>query len=859
MEMFFNHLSDNIYYQDIDSMIFQKEYADFISTKLLSKYSISRFGIYTHCVNQEQNLPIQGWKIHISSNIQNAVEILKIVAQMANEVGFSFKFMTSEQILWFSTQKNYSRLQSGKFITIYTKDDKEFKVVIEKLYKKLRLFEGSFVLTDKRYKDCKVLYYRFGGFDTIYGINGNEGKLGVLSPNGLFIEDKRVAQYVQPSFVEDPFPEFDSSDEGVSYLFSTYYEIEALRFSNSGGVYTGLNQDEIKVILKESRPQTCISISDSQDSIDRRKQEAEFLCLFSDVKQFPKLYDSFYEWEHYFIVEEYIDGKTLKEFSAEFNPFLNQDNKNDKEKISQYVVNILHILSEIREVLDIVHSRGYVIGDLSLENIMLNDDGIKFVDLESVFHEDAVPKDILLTFPANHANRNDLFSIDFEMMGNILYDLIFPKSVMKIFGEEYLEKYLLNIVEDFNINQNILELWKLLIHYDNCPNISKIDQLIDAIQVNPIEELQNQQLPFSVRKQIVVHSEELVKLMEEVILGRKNIFGNSSKILSLGTGLPGVLMYLNIVLDSKMISKYEEWLMSKYLRMDKGSISLLEGDVGIALILLKNRPEFSNEIMKLLGHNIKLENIKDFSLSNGLAGYGIVLLKMWQHFQSESYLQQAKTIGNQLLDHSDLILNERKISLADGQVGIALYLLYLFVATKEEKYLKFGETIIDEVLKCATSVNGSIGIPEYRNDNVILPYLGSGVAGLISVLLRYYLITKNESYRLEINRFTPALNIKYSVSPGLLDGLAGVGHTLLDLYTHFKDDIYEDMLYSLQEGIDLQMIERQGIHFFPNLKMEKLDCSLNFGSSGILSFINRLNSGQGENPFFFCDSLILVE
>lgn len=859
MELFINHLSEDIYYKDIHEIFGDSVYIDTVSVFLPNNYKIVTSGIYTNCINPDIFLPIQGWKIHISSNIMNANEILLVVSRLANEFKFSFKFMSNEQILCFSTQKNYSRSQAGKFVTIYTRDEEEFVEVIERLYIEFRTYDGPFVLTDRRYKDCKVLYYRYGAFDMMYGFGKSSDTLGILSPYGQFIEDKREVSYCQPEFVLLPFVEEKIVVENTSYLFNMYSDIEALYFSNSGGVYLAKYGEDTQVVLKESRPFTCISSNGIQDSIDRRKQEAEFLKKFSDVVQFPKLYDSFYEWEHYFIVEEYILGETLKEFSAANNPFLNQANQTKKDKLLAYIKRIISIVGETMEVLEIVHNAGYVLGDLSLDNIMISNGGtLKFIDLESVFYNDSIPEDILLTYSTNYKDRKNIFSIDFEMLGHVFYDLIFPKSALRSFGEDYLSRYLLSIINDFGLTRKIYCLWRALIHFDSHQNYKIIKKILKEIQKSPLTTnllSTNRMLDFSLRLADCVS--EQTTLLEEFIIKDLKIYANYGNNLSLGTGVAGTILCLQTVsVDKKLLNRYEEWLMSSFLRHHKRDVGLMNGDSGIALSLLKNKPKFSQAIVSNLNSGLIITGESDFSYANGLSGYGMLLLKMWEKFQYNEYLLNACHIGDKMLENSDVLLGELRLGLMDGQLGVSLFLLYLYIASKDIKYLQFGDRLINNVLKHKMVVNDNIGIPNSKESTIVLPYLGDGSSGLVGVLLRYYIVTQNPCYKVEMEQLIQSIRIKYSISPGIIDGLAGIGHVFIDLYRFAGKDEYLDVISDIKDGLLLQLVKKKGKHFFPNLKMEKLDASFMFGISGILTFFNRIEHKIGETPFFFCDSLL---
>src|SRR5882757_9497576 len=92
---------------------------------------------------EPQDLPIQGWKIHVSSNIVNAKEILKVVIPILKENETSFKFALDQNILSLMNSKSWARQGAGKFITVYPSADL-FKSLIEELYLATRDFEGLY-------------------------------------------------------------------------------------------------------------------------------------------------------------------------------------------------------------------------------------------------------------------------------------------------------------------------------------------------------------------------------------------------------------------------------------------------------------------------------------------------------------------------------------------------------------------------------------------------------------------------------------------------------------------------------------------------------------------------------------------
>src|SRR5262245_60774588 len=74
-------------------------------------------------------LPPQGWKIHVSARLDNAVRILDTVWNYCVPRGLAFKFIRGPQPLLMRNSKYAPRRGSGKFVTIYPADDADLELV----------------------------------------------------------------------------------------------------------------------------------------------------------------------------------------------------------------------------------------------------------------------------------------------------------------------------------------------------------------------------------------------------------------------------------------------------------------------------------------------------------------------------------------------------------------------------------------------------------------------------------------------------------------------------------------------------------------------------------------------------------
>jgi hypothetical protein len=87
-------------------------------------------------------------------------------------------------------------------------------------------------------------------------------------------------------------------------------------------------------------------------------------------------------------------------------------------------------------------------------------------------------------------------------------------------------------------------------------------------------------------------------------------------------------------------------------------------------------------------------------------------------------------------------------------------------------------------------------------------------------------------------------NRKYTVFPGFLTGLSGLGEFLLDVYQYIGDTSYLEAAYRVADGIMLFKIEKEWGIAFPGNGLQKICCDYGTGSAGIAHYLHRLVSGD---------------
>jgi len=124
----------------------------------------------------------------------------------------AFKFAsTIERVAELNT-RHTPRGHSGKFITIYPETDAEAVLLAGELHDATVGLAGPRILSDLPYAPGSLVHYRYGAFVEQRRLS-NDGFYSwiILDPMGNPVEDRRVGQYLPPSWAECPFPRPEST------------------------------------------------------------------------------------------------------------------------------------------------------------------------------------------------------------------------------------------------------------------------------------------------------------------------------------------------------------------------------------------------------------------------------------------------------------------------------------------------------------------------------------------------------------------------------------------------------------------------------------------------------------------------
>lgn len=331
--------------------------------------------------------------------------------------------------------------------------------------------------------------------------------------------------------------------------------------------------------------------------------------------------------------------------------------------------------------------------------------------------------------------------------------------------------------------------------------------------------------------------------------------------LNISHGAVGVTVALK-QLNGEVPYKFIKWIMDKKVSEKNYPPGLYLGLSGIAWgLTLLNEIDYGIKILKKASKHQMLYKSPD--IYTGIAGFGLTNLHFWNITKEQQYLDTAIKVANRLFEIRQR--NEKGsfwyapdktvyIGYPRGASGISVFLLYLYQITKEKDFLDLGKDALNFDLN--NSFRNVPSFPESTsNTKIALPYWFKGTAGVATATLRYAALTGENYYKNKLDLILTDVFKKYTFNPGLFNGLAGLGNTLIDAYQFLGDESYLHKAHQIGRGIYLFEIETEkGISFPGDFVLRKSN-DFGTGASGIGLFLHRL-CYKGQNFNYLIDNLI---
>jgi serine/threonine protein kinase len=840
----------------------------------------------------------QGWKLHVSASSRTSEETLRRALPVLLEAKVHFKFLMDTATVREANSKSYHRGSSGKFITVYPVDEAEFLTVARALTEALEGFDGPYILSDRRCPGSKVVFYRYGGFATISRLRPDGVKdLMIHEPGGEPVVDIRNPYWSAPEWTVDPFGGQGTGElsEGNRELADGRFVVDgAIAFSNRGGIYRGVdNETGADVIVREARPG--VEVGDA--GIDAKallKHEYELLSELSDTGLFVRPVAFFEQWEHSFLIEEYIEGTHLGALSISENPVYRAELT--PEKMTDYYQRFRAMWLQVADAIAAAHKLGIVLGDLSPTNIMVTpDDRIQVIDLESAFHE-GVDSGAGLSTPGMVTRRTRLAGhgdrrTDYYAFGGIMLSCVLMCHQSDILDQGIPRRIFAEGAVDLDLPAELVSVITDLYTEDSV--LLAPEALRKRLEDIPFAESWTRPVPLSLP--VVPEAEaskRLHKRVQETLDGVVEYMNGTADLirsdrlfpadlrvfvtnpLSLAYGVYGSLYALN-VLRGEVPGKFLAWALQRSTARTAMPAGLHYGVSGVAWALSAlGERELAVQTLRGAANHPTLH--EEAGIATGSAGYGMACLRLWKDTGLEEFLDNARDAADHLSRTADREgslaswtnpTGDIPVGYADGASGIAMFLLALHAATGSAEYLELGRAALDFDLSRGEYLPGGVlsfpaVVPEDgKPAPVLFQYWDIGTAGVLTTALRYYSVTGDPALREVVSTLLPDVRRKFSVLPQLFRGTAGIGNVLLDAYEFLGDPALLGDAERVASAVLCSAIERPEGIAFPGEQTVRESCDLASGSAGIALFLDRLAKaapGARTNTTFTLDDLLPV-
>lgn len=884
-----------IYHENIYAYQPSNEFLDIARKSVGDGWAIRGKGFWASCSPQDREDLEHGWKIHVSSTQENAVETLTIVATILSKANIAFKFCSDRRMLRMSLGKGWSRFQIGKFITIYPKSVSEFAQIIDQLHQATSHLAGPYILTDRPYKDSKVVYYRYGVHRGVPHVDATGHRMSRFRlSDGSWFQDIRGPSFRLPPGVDDPLvPSLPEKAEGVespqpkvkAVLLKQRYLVQAaVKFNATGGIYRGIDtQTRREVIIREVRGKLAYFERESaEDPAYILKREARILQKIAHTGVAPEYIDLFQEWDHWFLVVEKLDAISLWGHSMEFyfsSEYQSADFGLDK---------ILSSIKDIGQGLQAIHRLGIVLRDLTKNNILFTkeENKVKFIDFEFAFELDDAGPWVAGWTPgyasAEQATaQRPTIADDCYAFGVLILDMLtFCATGLELGRENIFRKLELNL-SDLGLPRDLVNLVAGLMD----PALTRrwsIEQALSYLDSITLPRVNQKMFPSRDELLSIAPPEsDLVERIETVTSGLHAFLESAADLtredrlwpaspdvfvtnpVSLEYGASGIAYFL-LRSQGHVRPEVLDWIEERTANGVCPS-SLYAGRSGIALLLLEaGRADTARELMEQVSSDDAI--FERPGLYYGCAGVGLAHLHFWLRTGLDGYLESARRIGDWLVEHATA--SEKGLSwqtadkvylgFGEGQSGIALFLIYLSVATDSAYYLQVAKKALEFDLAHAQRIAGRLIWKVHttsREQAPNLPHMKFGSAGIGSACLRYYALTGDERFKEVALDCAHTVRTRMSNKIWHDEGGAGYGEFLLDMAAFLNEPRFRYIAYYQAEAILVHAIELPVGVAFGGIDHYRICSDYSYGSAGIGIFFDRLLNNKSR--FLMLDELLL--
>jgi hypothetical protein len=320
----------------------------------------------------------QGWKLHISANLDSAPEVLRRSLKVLLADPVAFKVARSPQYLVGLNQGEGGMSQIGKFMTIYPADDAQAVRLAIALDEATRGLAGPTIASDRQLSPGSLVHYRYGGFRGMSYLQNSIGQIvsGIRAPDGSLVPDRRLLQFQPPSWAEDPFEKagmVTPVPAPQKVIHRRYLHLTTMYRSSRSAVHLVVDAaGGRRCVLKEMRQDMTFAETGIPISEGLRREAATLRALAPDPR-FPEIFELFEENHRLYMAMEDVEGQT---FEKTVIAIRQQHALPSNNLLRQWGI-------EMAELVGCIHAAGYAYRDLKSANLMVAPEGrLRLIDFD---------------------------------------------------------------------------------------------------------------------------------------------------------------------------------------------------------------------------------------------------------------------------------------------------------------------------------------------------------------------------------------------------------------------------------------------------------------------------------------------
>ena len=795
----------------------------------------------------ERELRRQGWKLHVSATVASAAEVLARSLDVLLPARCVFKFANAPARVGELNGARFARGSAGKFITVYPADDDEFRRLAFELDQATKGMAGPMILSDRPYRAGSIVHYRYGAFVGERMLD-NDGQVVeiIRAPDGTPEPDRREAWFSPPAWATCPLPEPPPAEDVNGVLLADRFVVrQAIRHANKGGIFEATDHlSGAEVVVKQARAHVELAR-------DCLRNEAEMLAVLSEFGVCPAPLAYFEQGGDEFLVEERIQGITLRGWVA------------GHERMPW--ATLVAMAGKLVDLLDRVHSAGIVLRDLSSTNVMVRaDDTPVLLDLEVAARQGIVCTTISGTpgylAPEQRPGAVLEPAVDLYALGALLMLMITGEDPLLTDGPDRagrLVRWLELVAQDDERARRAQPLIAGLLAEHQRWGIDQVRAFLAASAPDPLGR--------KVRRLLRDGTDYLVASMTpdaEDRLWPMSYWGTGSDSLNVHHGAGGVLAaltWLDICPD--VLRTAADWIEKRLLARTKVLPGLNFGSAGPAWALY--------DAAKLLGDDGRAARMIDVvkrlpsdwpnpDVTHGIAGAGTTALALWLDTGDEELAEQARRCARALAERVDgeplwrvpesfdsLLAGTIDYGFAHGAAGIASFLLAAGTRLGEPAWVRLAEDT-GRMLCDVAHVDrfGARWPAGPTSGGRPLEFWCSGAAGIGTFLIRLWQATGEERARTLAELAGQAVwTRRWRLGTSVCHGLAGGGELLLDLAEATGDDYFRHQAVDLADAIAVRASEQDGRLLAPDETMIEFGADYAVGVAGWVAFLHRLAHG----------------